>query len=134
MMYSAISKIESNLHYARDITPKRVTSGGAHFCGLAPGKHSCIVSTCPIQVRQKPTGLVDRVSVGDFFLAHKNYLVSIRKKSKSNLRCILAITPKGVSSGGFHPHVRAWAIQFRKYVVAVVSRCRLCSRFDRPGN
>ena len=29
-----------NLHYARGITPKRVTSGGGHFCGLAPGQHS----------------------------------------------------------------------------------------------
>ena len=31
---------KSNLHYTRDITPKRVTSGGAHFRGLAPGLHS----------------------------------------------------------------------------------------------
>ena len=29
-----------NLHYTRGITPKRVTSGGAHFAGLAPGQHS----------------------------------------------------------------------------------------------
>ena len=31
---------ESNLHYTRGITPKRVTSGGAHLRGLAPGLHS----------------------------------------------------------------------------------------------
>ena len=30
-------KMRSNLHYTRDITPKRVTSGGAHLRGLAPG-------------------------------------------------------------------------------------------------
>ena len=30
-----------NLHYTRDITaPKRVTSGGIHLRGLAPGQHS----------------------------------------------------------------------------------------------
>ena len=29
-----------NLHYTRRITPKRVTSCGAHLCGLAPGQHS----------------------------------------------------------------------------------------------
>ena len=33
-------KIKSNVHYTRGITPKRVTSGGAHLCGLAPGLHS----------------------------------------------------------------------------------------------
>ena len=31
--------LKSNLHYARGITPKRVTSGGGHLCGLAPGLH-----------------------------------------------------------------------------------------------
>ena len=35
-----LKKIRSNLHYTRRITPKRVTSGGAHLCGLAPGQHS----------------------------------------------------------------------------------------------
>ena len=30
----------SNLHYTRAKTPKRVTSGGTHYCGLAPGQHS----------------------------------------------------------------------------------------------
>ena len=30
----------SNLHYTRDITPKRVTSGGVHLRGLAPEQHS----------------------------------------------------------------------------------------------
>ena len=34
------SNQKSNLHYTRGITPKRVTSGGAHLCGLAPGLHS----------------------------------------------------------------------------------------------
>ena len=31
---------KSNLHYTRSITPKRVTSGGVHLSGLAPGQHS----------------------------------------------------------------------------------------------
>ena len=31
---------KSNLPYTRGITPKRVTSGGIHLCGLAPGQHS----------------------------------------------------------------------------------------------
>ena len=35
-----ISKLKSNLHYTRRVTPKRVTSGGAHLRGLAPGQHS----------------------------------------------------------------------------------------------
>ena len=33
-------KKKSNLHYTRDITPKRVPSGGAHLRGLVPGQHS----------------------------------------------------------------------------------------------
>ena len=32
--------VKSNLHYTCRIPPKRVTSGGAHLCGLAPGQHS----------------------------------------------------------------------------------------------
>ena len=31
---------KQNLHYTRNITPKRVTSGWVLFCGLAPGQHS----------------------------------------------------------------------------------------------
>ena len=31
---------KSNLHYTRDITPKRVTSGGAHLRGAALGLHN----------------------------------------------------------------------------------------------
>ena len=31
---------KSSLHYTRDITPKRSSSGGAHLRGLAPGQHS----------------------------------------------------------------------------------------------
>ena len=31
---------KSNLHYTRIITPKRVTSGGAHLRGLAPMLHN----------------------------------------------------------------------------------------------
>ena len=34
------SKKKSNLHYTRAITPKRVTSGGAHLRRLASGLHS----------------------------------------------------------------------------------------------
>ena len=30
----------SNLHCTRRITPKHVTSGGAHLCCLAPGRYS----------------------------------------------------------------------------------------------
>ena len=33
-------KGESSLDYTRDITPMRVTSGGLHLRGLAPGQHS----------------------------------------------------------------------------------------------
>ena len=32
-----LPKPKSNLHYTRGITPKRVTSVGAHLCDLAPG-------------------------------------------------------------------------------------------------
>ena len=31
---------KTNLLYTRGITPKRVTSGGTHLRGLAPGQHS----------------------------------------------------------------------------------------------
>ena len=31
---------KSHLHYTRGSTPKRVTSGGAHLRGLAPGLHA----------------------------------------------------------------------------------------------
>ena len=31
---------KSNLHYSRDITPKRVTGGGARLRGLTPGQPS----------------------------------------------------------------------------------------------
>ena len=34
------SNQKSNLHYTRRITPKRVTSCGAHLRGSAPGQHS----------------------------------------------------------------------------------------------
>ena len=33
-------KKKSNLHYTHGISPKRVTSGGAHLRGLAPGQRS----------------------------------------------------------------------------------------------
>ena len=39
-MFVEIEIKKSNLHYTRGITPKRVTSGGAHLRGLAPGLHS----------------------------------------------------------------------------------------------
>ena len=35
-----VNKSESNLHYARGITPKCVTSGGAHLRCFASGQHS----------------------------------------------------------------------------------------------
>ena len=34
-----------NLHYTRGTTPERVTSGGAHLRGLAPGQHSSEVTS-----------------------------------------------------------------------------------------
>ena len=37
---AGIKCVSSNFHYARGITPKCVTSGGAHFCVLALGQHS----------------------------------------------------------------------------------------------
>ena len=33
-------KSKSNLYYTRGITPKHVTSGGAHLRSLAPGQHA----------------------------------------------------------------------------------------------
>ena len=39
-LHASINKIKSNFHYTRRITPKRVTSCGAHLRGLAPGQHS----------------------------------------------------------------------------------------------
>ena len=38
-------KSKSNFHYTRAITPKRVTSGGNHLRGLAPGQHSSDVTS-----------------------------------------------------------------------------------------
>ena len=34
-----------NLHHTRDITPMRITSGGAHLRDLAPGQHSSEVTS-----------------------------------------------------------------------------------------
>ena len=34
--------IKSNLRYTRGTTPKRVTSSGANFCGLAPGRFTFV--------------------------------------------------------------------------------------------
>ena len=39
--YILSSHQKPDLHHTRGITPKRVTSGGAHLRGLAPGQHSC---------------------------------------------------------------------------------------------
>ena len=35
-----VNKSKSNLHYARGITPKRVTNGESHLRCFAPGQHS----------------------------------------------------------------------------------------------
>ena len=40
LLTAASFKIKSNFHYTRRITPKRVTSCGAHLRGLVPGQHS----------------------------------------------------------------------------------------------
>ena len=40
MIYFPHKLEHQNLHYTSGITPKRVTSGGAHLRGLAPGLHS----------------------------------------------------------------------------------------------
>ena len=37
-------KIESNLRYTAGVTPKRVTSGGFHFRGSAPGQHTNVAA------------------------------------------------------------------------------------------
>ena len=34
-----MSNQKSKFYDTRGVTPKRVTCGGAHFCGLAPGQH-----------------------------------------------------------------------------------------------
>ena len=39
-MTTVYHKKISNLYDTRSITLKRVTSGGAHLCGLTPGQHS----------------------------------------------------------------------------------------------
>ena len=52
------SKIKkSNLCYTRGITPKRVTSGGAHLRGLAPGLRS------PEETSQRWRSVGDTVSI-----------------------------------------------------------------------
>ena len=40
ILLSVMSNQKSNLHYSRGMTPKHLTSGGAHHRGLAPGQHS----------------------------------------------------------------------------------------------
>ena len=34
------TSLKSNLHYTRDITPKRARIDGAHLRGVVPGQHS----------------------------------------------------------------------------------------------
>ena len=48
---------KSNLPYTRGITPKRVTSGGAHLRCLAPGQHS------PEEISQRWRAVVDTVPI-----------------------------------------------------------------------
>ena len=38
--------VKSNLQYTRGITTKRVKSGGAHLCGLAPGQYTATKKRC----------------------------------------------------------------------------------------
>ena len=51
---TVIRKSKSNFYNTRGITPKRETSGGAHFRGLAPGQNRTVTSVasrrrqCPI--------------------------------------------------------------------------------------
>ena len=47
----------SKLHYTRDITPKRVTSGGAHLRGAAFGLH------CSEQMSQRWRAVGDTVTI-----------------------------------------------------------------------
>ena len=39
-LYKCAIRKNSNFYYTYGITPKRVTSGGAHLRGLAPGQYS----------------------------------------------------------------------------------------------
>ena len=39
-----VLKKTTNLHYTLGITPKRVTSGGDHFRGLARGQHKLVAA------------------------------------------------------------------------------------------
>ena len=51
---------KSNLHYTRGITPKRVTSGGAHLRGLAPGLRSSDGTSQRWRVVGNTVPMVDR--------------------------------------------------------------------------
>ena len=69
-----LPKLKSNLHYTRDITPKRVTSSGIHLRGLGPGQHSseetsegwrhCVRFDQP-GIRTRPTGQ-NLLEIGDY--------------------------------------------------------------------
>ena len=54
-----VNKSKTNLHHARDITPKRVTSGEAHLRCFAPGQHknvAAVTSHCQHCVRFDRSG------------------------------------------------------------------------------
>ena len=49
-LVGSVKLVKLNLHYTRRITPKRVTSCGAHLRGLAPGQHSSEEASQPWRV------------------------------------------------------------------------------------
>ena len=77
-----IKKSNLNLHYTRSITPKRVTNGGAHFRGLAPGQHSSDLTGPVIDYGTSHT-------VSDVFYHSAslsvNIITNITKKLKVNI-------------------------------------------------
>ena len=86
----------------------------------------CIISLPSLNIRYLATSL-------DIY---KKYKISINNVLKSNLRCTRGITSESVKSGATHlcGLALAWAKQFRKNVITVVSHRRQSIRFDRSAN
>ena len=77
-----VNKSKSNLHYARGITPKRVTNGESHLRCFAPGQH------CSEETSQRWRAVADTVSelTGTAIEPQTSHIDSVRLTTGLNSR------------------------------------------------
>ena len=107
---------ESNLHYTRAITPKRVTSG--YTRAITP-KRVTSGYTRAITPKRVTSGYTRAITPKRVTSGYTRAITPKRLTSGYTR----AITPKRVTSGP-SPRLSAWATQLRRYIAALASRCR----------